>query len=254
MILWDYAYLNNRDIYLNKIKFLAEELAEPEKWHSNSKKEFDILCNYIENTFSKCFEDNLLVTTPDGSKSAFNTGLLTPLGEEIYMMFTKNINPDRQEWYFYGFKKKSDNDMMSFDKKIEYPSFFKDYHDIFFDPSLEIIPNWAHIVQDNKDRLDAIMKDVPMYAYITTEGLISMLTGEIENTRKRVKRNQRMAVPMYYKGNVQFLLPIKLQDKIIPLVVSKYSNRYKGVTILEKSMAYKDARLIMKPETNWILP
>ncbi|MBN2605314.1 MAG: DUF3825 domain-containing protein [Bacilli bacterium] len=251
--LWDYAYLGVKSDYDKKLQYL-ENLAEHEKWHSGQNKDFDILSNYLENTFNKCSEDNLIATNEDGSVSAINTGLLTELGEEIFMIFTKNGIPGHQEWYFNGFNKKSDNIMMSFIDEIQYPSFFKDFNDVFFNPAFEIVPNLDHIITDNKERIDEIMHDVPFYNSIPISGLCALLNGEILNTQKRVKRNQRMAVPMYYKEKVQFLLPIKMYNKIIPLVVDQVGNRYRGVTILNRQMAYKNARLIMKPETNWILP
>jgi hypothetical protein len=253
MNLWEYAYLGSAEDYIKKLRFL-ESITESERWHSGQNKDYDILKNYLENTFSKCSEDDLIKINNDGSYSAINTGLLTPHGEEVFMLFTINGIPDRQKWFFKGFQKKSDSIMMSFDETIHYPVFFKDFNDIFYDPNLEIIPNLDHIVNDNKERLDMIMSDIPFYTSIPIQSICSALNGEILNTQKRVKRNQRIAVPMYYKEKVQFLLPIKLYQKIIPLVVDKQGTKYKGVTILDKHMAYKNARLIMTPETSWILP
>lgn len=64
-----------------------------------------------------------------------------------------------------------------------------------------------------------------------------------------------MAVPQYFEGKVQLLLPLCLHFDDIPdlaLVVTKVGNVYQCHTCLTLDMAYNNARLIAKPESNWL--
>ena len=77
--------------------------------------------------------------------------------------------------------------------------------------------------------------------------------------KKKVAANYKMAVPQYYSGKIQLLLPLCLVDPNKPdlaLVVSKNSvgNYYQGHTCLTLEMAYNNARLNAKPESNWLQP
>ena len=75
--------------------------------------------------------------------------------------------------------------------------------------------------------------------------------------KKRVLANYKIAVPQYYKGKIQLLLPLCLVDSDIPdlaLVVTKNptGNFYQGHTCLSIEMAYNNARLIAKPDSYWL--
>lgn len=113
---------------------------------------------------------------------------------------------------------------------------------------------YRHILEDeeNKQRLDEILKG-------NNKNVISLLRGEIETMKKKVAANYKIAVPQYYNGKIQLLLPLCLNDGVTPdlaLVVTKNDagNFYQGHTCLTMDMAYSNARLIAKPESNWLLP
>lgn len=71
------------------------------------------------------------------------------------------------------------------------------------------------------------------------------------------RANYKLAVPQYFNCNIQLLLPLCLNDGITPdmaLVVSKNeAGFYQGHTCLTLEMAYSNARLIAKPQNNWLL-
>ena len=74
----------------------------------------------------------------------------------------------------------------------------------------------------------------------------------------KVSANYKLAVPQYFNGKIQLLLPLCLNDGVTPdlaLVVTKNDsgNFYQGHTCLTMDMAYSNARLIAKPTTNWLL-
>ena len=80
--------------------------------------------------------------------------------------------------------------------------------------------------------------------------------------KSEAKRNYKLAIPQYYSGNVQLLLPIKLEDynkdPDVALVIYKEGDRYVGKTCLTLDMAYNNARLISKPvhpnTLTWLKP
>lgn len=80
----------------------------------------------------------------------------------------------------------------------------------------------------------------------------------IKFAMKRVRWNFNTAVPMFYPRDNQvcLLLPLCLvndEKEDIALVVKKtIANRYSGATILTLDMAYADARLIRKPNSEWL--
>lgn len=74
--------------------------------------------------------------------------------------------------------------------------------------------------------------------------------------KKRVSENYKLAIPQYFDGKIQLLLPLCLQSDSKPdlaLVVTKVGNYYQGHTCLTLDMAYNNARLIAKPESNWLV-
>ena len=85
------------------------------------------------------------------------------------------------------------------------------------------------------------------------------LEGAIEEVKKKVKTNYKVAVPQYYKGRIQLLLPLCLTPNSpnpdLALVVHKIDDiTYTARTCLTLKMAYNNARLIVKPQSAWLKP
>lgn len=73
--------------------------------------------------------------------------------------------------------------------------------------------------------------------------------------KKRVSSNYKLAVPQYFDDKIQLLLPLCLcSDEVfdMALAVTKKNGYYQGHTCLTLDMAYNNARLIAKPENNWL--
>jgi len=76
---------------------------------------------------------------------------------------------------------------------------------------------------------------------------------------KRVQWNFKTAIPMYYPSNdkMSLLLPLSLIDDDIidlALVTEKTpSGNYLGHTILPLDWAYSNARLITRPDSDWLV-
>lgn len=84
------------------------------------------------------------------------------------------------------------------------------------------------------------------------------LNEAVDTAKKRVRWNFKTAIPSYYpRGNtMSLLLPICLMDDDVAdaaLVVQLMpSGNYQGQTILTMRQAYTNARLICRPDSDWL--
>ena len=88
---------------------------------------------------------------------------------------------------------------------------------------------------------------------------VSLFDGAVRHAKCMIDANYKTAVPQYYKGKIQLLIPICLVSRNVPdlaLVVSQNTNKtqYIGHTCLSLDMAYNNARLIARPDSNWLRP
>ena len=84
------------------------------------------------------------------------------------------------------------------------------------------------------------------------------LDGAIRSAQERVRRNYKAAIPQYYRGRLQLLLPICLSNPRqadLALVVERHgSSFYRSATCLTLDQAFNNARLIAKPDQDWLQP
>lgn len=135
----------------------------------------------------------------------------------------------------------------------ERANYFQNPNLLIFDASCKINVHYKHILEDENNiaRIPDSIKNAKNLHYI--------FSGAIEIMKKKVTANYKIAIPQYFNGKIQLLLPLCLVDSDIPdlaLVVTKNQsgNFYQGHTCLTMEMAYNNARLIAKPESNWLLP
>lgn len=247
------------------IDFLATRLAAPEEWdYSDCEKEFNegnlaaeyhlpILRNYIEHTFRKIQAEGKICYTDDKSHSCFNTGLVTPNLEEIYMVFEKN-RFNGVPFYFRAFIKKSDPTFLTLFSlaQPQPPDYFEKPELLLFNPKHELIPDIDHIIQDNKRRFPGVLKTA------SDREVKKHLIGAIDDITKRVKINYKLAIPQFYNNTFQLLLPLYLVDHTKPdlaIVVERINEKiYSARTCLTIGMAYNNARLIVAPQSEWLKP
>lgn len=246
MKLMSFAWFGKYDEAIEKLK----ESAMPEDWSLRSRptQSNPVLKNYIYRTFSKLYEEEKICQLPDCA--AFNTGLVTSLQEEIFAFFQRNRKEDSTiPWFFIGWKKSSDKELMKFSALPERANFFDNPAELIFDTRLELRPNVSHIIEDSINRFPDTFQRMDRYM------LSTILNGTIKDAVDRVKRNYKTAIPQYYEGKIQLLLPICLQSKAkadLALVIEKENNTYRANTCLTLDMAINNARLIAKPDDEWI--
>ncbi len=255
--LFSFAYIPNYD---NAIRYLAETLASQEEWDytDSQTKTYSILKNYLEFTFRKLKKEGKVAYTSDNKYACFNTGLVTNNLEDIFAYFEEYRKPrpgTTTPFCFKAFLKESDNNILrNFYENIpEIANFFEKPALLIFNPKCRLIPDIDHIIQDNISRF-------PEHLQGAGGGeLRRQLVGAIDEVRKKVRTNYKIAVPQYYDGKIQLLLPLCLTagspNPDLALVVHKLNEEtYTARTCLTLKMAYNNARLIVKPQSNWLKP
>ncbi len=254
--IFDFAFFPN---YNDSIRFLAENLAHNEQWDYSDTiiKKYSILKGYLEYTYRRLKHENKIAFTQNNEYACFNTGLVTENWEDIFAYFEKYKNPstNNSPYCFKAFLKKSDNLLlMNFSENLpDVANYFEKPELLIFNPKHELIPDIDHIIKDNISRFPAHLQDAD------SAELRRQLIGSIDEIKKKVRTNYKIAVPQFFKNKIQLLLPLCFTsgspNPDLALVVQKLNETtYTARTCLTLKMAYNNARLIVKPESNWLRP
>lgn len=251
-----------RFAYLPDFKQQIENLvgiARKERWDYQNDPQnvpHQILVNYINHTFMRLVElDNKnpgknYVFQSD-KQYCFDTGLFTKNFEPIYALFTPNDAGYTAKWKLKGFYKKSAHELRGISDLPVRASYFDNFEDLIYDTRLDLRVNIDHILEDEENK-----KRIPE-KYRESDNLPMMFMGlALEYAKIRIKENYKAAVPQYFNGKIQFLIPISLGDPSVvdlSLAVGKDKGVYTGHTCLTLDMAYNNARLIAKPESDWLI-
>lgn len=248
MTLYDFMIWGDYNLQIQK---LANK-AQPEIWDFEGNHDNYILKNYLENTFLKLLGEGKIVETDN--YCIFNTGLYSTYFEPIYVYAERNRNTsDPKKWYFKDFKDKYELGIMEIDADFpERADYFSDPSRLIFNWHYDINVNYKHILDDmnTSQRLPESFKN--------SKQQLNILKGAINTAIQRVIANYKLAIPHYYRNKIQLMIPLYLEDDNTPsvaLVLNQINNKYyQATTCLTMQMAYMDARLIAKPESNWLVP
>lgn len=177
----------------------------------------------------------------------------------------------------------------NFNPLPERAHFFNNPAELIYDSNApEPQMNWNHIILDNVSRLPMefleenkpagfLFRDTNSMNTIEKNQYYQSLAEAIENDSKkfraiknrfadslslalkRVQWNFKTAIPMYYPSNnkMSLLLPLSLiDDEVIDLALvaeKTQSGSYLGHTILPLAWAYSNARLITRPDSDWLI-
>lgn len=240
--------------FTDDIDMLAT-LTESEEWdykHAPSTYAHPILRNYVAYTYRRVAEEKKIAITPDEEYCCWNTGLITAAQESIFMLLAKNkLSDSPPYWHFRKFIRKGEWDLNRFSSLPEMAHYFEDPSVLVFDTRKELRINVEHVVSDNLQRFPADLQKMNVF------GLQNLVKGAIDSAVERVKRNYKTAIPQYYQGSVQLLLPLSLTDPKkadLALVVEKFSDFYRAATCLTLDMAYNNARQLARPDRDWLSP
>lgn len=252
-----------RDGWDRRLADLAH-LAQPEPWDDPTEPtgKLPVLSNFLRYSYARLRDEE------DGRKfvesvddrgiriAAFNTGLFTPNFEPIICLMQAHRDPTRDQWVFQDWVRSSDWRLRGVDhERLQPARFFENGADLLLDPRLEITPNIEHILERMPERAFEALPSDELQLRI-------MLTGAAQEAAKRAQMNWRIAVPQFYwpggrdDGRIQLLLPLRFHSNHaadLALVVERDGQqRYVGYTVLTVAMAYKNARLLSRPESDWL--
>lgn len=240
-----------------------ESLAMPENWkyknmEGRRNQVNPILENYLHHTFRRLFQEyknaqdvekqQIIYTNPDTAIA--NTGLFTPHYDKIFAVFHTNKSEyDERPYFFFGFCTESDNKFEAICDLPRRANYFDNTAELIYDTSLSLRCNYEHILNENRDRFPDDLKESPM--------LLNIFSGAVEIAKKRVEANYKAAVPNYFGGEICLLLPLCLHgsnDADLALAIKRNNGFYSAKTCLTLDMAYNDARLIARPDVDWLKP
>jgi Domain of unknown function (DUF3825) len=249
---YDFCFMPHFEQRLDELA----EMAEPEDWTykiAQSSKAKPILENLVRYTYKRIADEkNKVALSVDEQNSCWNTGLVTPLQEPIYIGFERNKLPNAaQYWHFWRFFRRGGWEANRFASLPDIAHYYDDPSALVLDTRREIRPNVEHIISDNRERFPPSLQALPDTA------LQYLLAGAIAAAIERSKRNYKTAIPQYYNGNIQLLLPLCLfkgDQADLALVVERFHDFYRAATCLTLDMAYNNARQLARPDRDWLNP
>jgi hypothetical protein len=229
---------------------------------------FPKLRNYLNYTFVRLLD--LEVTEPgryfrrsaDQEWICFNTGLQTPHGSDLLAIFQRyqprgGADPTQAaDWVFKGCY--APNDRQYRERfGTEFPDiawYSADSRDFIFDLSYRLDREvFDHLFDQAKER--AGLANAP------DEVIRNYLRGALENLVPKIKRSYKVAVPVYFveEKRMQLLLPFASASNasdVSAFLVERIDRDkiYKPKTVFDLDQAYFSARLITRPDREWLNP
>ena len=284
MKLFDFAIVSDWESRLSSLA----QMAEPERWSYQSVPSnisLKILDNYVRYTFERACDQGKIVESEESA--TFNTGLLTLGHEEIFAVFTVSqhfepthpVSASNRKWYLRYWSRSGDRQLMEFLELPRMVNYWNETQDLVYDPRLQVQLNLDHIIRDNLNRFPTTLGGC-----VDADGVPTDLSGEIEETDlqntvgasdlqiplatrnalegamkhsiRLATRNYRVAVPQFYRGKIQLLLPLYLgeTDKRpdLALTLERNGGWYRAATVLYPDWAYSHARLLARPNSEWL--
>jgi hypothetical protein len=287
MRIFDYAKVADWD---SRLAHLAE-MAEPERWtfvSVPSESPLPILDSYIRYTFLRLHQQGRL--SEADRTSCFNTGLLTPNQEEIFGVFRisdyydphKPVSPTNKKWFLTNWARSGERALTDFFELPALASYWTDPAELVFNPQLQVQLNLDHIIRDNINRfpselgghldVNGVPTDLINTPEIDTEfeesdtqlpdkspdvplATRNALEGAMKHSIRLAQRSYRIAVPQFHYDRIQLLLPIYLRSSTRPdlaLTLERHGAWYRAATVLYPDWAYRQARLLTRPNSEWL--
>lgn len=225
------------------------------------------LKNYLNYTFKRLHDletavpGRYFVFSQDGDWVAFNTGLQNIHGADLLAIFEeyrhRSDAPPRivPDWVFKGCYPPNDRQYRDhFGTTIPDLAWYSvDSRDYVFDTQFRL-------ERDGFDHLFERAKERAGLPGATDEAIRNYLRGALENLVPKIRRNYKVAIPVWYveERRMQLLLPFysaTLSDVSCFLVDRDDGHQtYRLKTIFDLDQAYFSARLITRPDKEWLNP
>ena len=226
------------------------------------------LRNYLDYTFVRQIEleksnpGRHLLFSDTQDWVCFNTGLQTQHAADLVATFQKYIpkaagpNKPVPDWVYKGCYTQTETRYRNrFGIRVPDLSWYsRDSRDYVFDTSYDLDRDvFDHLFERAKER--AGLPNAP------DEVVRNYLRGAIENLIPKILRNYKVAIPVYYveEKRMQLLLPFvsasNANDVSCFLVERDDDHKlYRFKTIFDLDQAYFSARLITRPDKDWLDP
>lgn len=240
------------------IQSLYDRILLKEKWNRDN---YSYLVNYINCLLRKISIDinsdtvNGYIYNKDKQALCFNSGLIDKYMNDIYILIKDNtlsLLDSKSTLIDLGFNRECISNMP---KPIR---FWKDKSELIFDGALENfdldnVNSLNHIIVERRYRLPQAYQDMK------TDVVCSKIKMGITNALKMAEHNHYYCVPMYNfkRGNIQYLLPVYMDNSLedtpeVVAIVGKDKGIYTVKTLIGLDEAYINARMISKPDNNWL--
>lgn len=256
--------LNSSLKFLATAPHLAETKNEYWDYIQRPTNGVPVLFSYLNQTFSRILlQDKVIYAKSRDEKEEFayfNTGLVTKEQDEIYAYFKKNERYRQltewglsiPKWEFLEFNTDQSRYTKYFSELPEMATFFEDTEttQLIFDTSIKVTIKKDHIKKRKHRFPDKI-------ANLDDNSFFDEINRSLELATKRARRNYKTAIPHFYDNKIQFLLPLCMTSKIdadLALVVNRDENSYVAHTVLTLDQAFNNARLLAKPDREWLTP
>jgi hypothetical protein len=246
---------------------LADNICEKEDWDyiNNKQNSIPVLRSYMNQTCKQLVRQDKInwgISSYGDEYAFFNTGLVNNFQDEIYAYFQKNRKYSEHQpwgiktpkWEFLEFNTDQSKFYKYFEKPADIASYFDeaDATKLVFDTTLTIRPNWEHL-NKRKKRIDS-----SAIQSMDEQEFRDAIEDSINMAKKRIRRNYKTAIPHFYNNEIQFLIPMCERKNrgtaIAAMVVEKQEQIYVVSTILTLDQAYNNARLLAKPDREWLNP
>lgn len=218
---------------------LSKIIDDKENWSNTTYPNNGILANYIVKTYDKLTSEKKIIIGKN--YALFNTGLFDKYYDQIYA-----YQSGKEISFLTGYELGE----IGVKERPEKANYFEQPELLLFDWHYPIDVHYKHILDDENNQ-----KRLPK-EFLKSSNKINILNGALDSMKKKVSANYKLAIPQYYDGKIQLLLPLCLMSDDKPdiaLAVTKKENSYQGHTCLTLDMAYNNARLIARPESNWLV-
>jgi hypothetical protein len=224
------------------------------------------LKNYLNYTFKRLLDlENLesgryFVISPNGDWITFNTGLQNIHGADLLAIFEcyKQRYGDmaaRPDWVFKGCYPPNDRQYRNhFGTDVPEIAWYSvDSGDYVFDIQYRL-------ERDGFDHLFDRAKERAGLPGASDEAVRNYLRGALELLVPKIRRNYKVAIPVWYveQGRMQLLLPFYSANStdVSSFLVDRddSTQTYRVKTIFDLDQAYFSARLITRPDKEWLNP
>ena len=192
-----------------------------------------------------------------------------------------------KKWFLTSWARAGDRQLTDFLELPPLASYWTDPGELIFNPALQVQLNLDHIIRDNLNRFPAelgghldvngVPTDLAVSPDIEDEAAIesneeepiethhvvytvplaarNALEGAMKHSIRLAQRSYRIAVPQYHWGKIQLLLPLYLRDSSRPdlaLTLERHGAWYRAATVLYPDWAFRHARLLSRPNSEWL--